>query len=198
MKSIFRKKTAYLLIAANVLGVIACKDQFLEVPVTGQLSETQVNSVKGTEAFLIGAYAQLNGRGDWHGGATNWLWGSIRGGDANKGTNAGDFSSMNPVERFETETVNGEVNTKCRNSYEGVTRTNSVLFNLLSIPDAPEADVKRISGEARFLRGHYYFELKKNFNMVPWIDESTNLPSAQADKELEAKSSIPNDTDIWP
>jgi hypothetical protein len=54
MKNIFRKKTAYLLIAANVLGVIACKDQFLDVPVTGQLSEAQVNSLKGTEAFLIG------------------------------------------------------------------------------------------------------------------------------------------------
>ena len=197
MKSIFRKKTAYLLIAANVLGVIACKDQFLEVPVTGQLSESQVSSLKGTEALLIGAYAQINGRGDWHGGATNWLWGSIRGGDANKGTNAGDFSSMNPVERYETETVNSEVNTKWRNSYEGVTRANAVLYNIRTL-DLPADAAKRIEGEARFLRGHYYFELKKNFNMVPWIDETTNLPAAQADKEVADKSKIRNDMDIWP
>jgi hypothetical protein len=105
---------------------------------------------------------------------------------------------MNPIERFETETVNGEVNTKWRNSYEGVTRTNTVLYNVRNITDLPADAAKRIEGEARFLRGHYYFELKKNFNMVPWIDETTNLPSIQADKELATKSSIRNDMDIWP
>ena len=50
--------------------------------------------------------------GSGTGGAVNWLWGSIRGGDANKGTNAGDFASMNPIERFEVLPTNGDVEQK--------------------------------------------------------------------------------------
>ena len=47
-------------------------------------------------------------------------------------------------------------------------------------------DVKsNISGQARFLRGHYYFELKKMFDKVPWIDETTE------------DYYVSNDMDIW-
>jgi starch-binding outer membrane protein, SusD/RagB family len=190
MRNIFKKKAAILLIGAMVLGPLACKDSFLDIPPAGQLAETQLASAKGVEGLLIGAYAAINGRGDWHAGATNWLWGSIRGGDANKGTNAGDFSSMNPIERFETETVNGEVNTKWRGTYEGISRANITLATLAKASDVTEANAKRISGEARFLRGHYYFELKKNFNMVPWIDETLDYGTG-AEK-------VPNNVDIWP
>jgi len=185
-------------VAAIILGPLACKDKYLDVPLTGSLTEAQLTSQKAIESLLIGVYAEVNGRGDWHGGATNWLWGSIRGGDANKGTNAGDFSSMNPVERYETETVNSEVNTKWRDSYEGISRANLVLFSMNQVPDMPADAKTRLTAETRFLRGHFYFELKKNFGNVPWIDETTNFPSAQADKEYAAKKAIKNTTDIWP
>ena len=49
-----------------------------------------------------------------------------------------------------------------------------------------DADKKPFIAQALFLRGHYYFELKKFFNMVPWINDSTT----------EFKQ--PNDKDIWP
>ncbi len=35
-----------------------------------------------------------------------------------------------------------------------------------------DADKKRIIAEAKVLRGHFYFELKKIFNSVPYIDET--------------------------
>ena len=40
--------------------------------------------------------------------------------------------------------------------------------------DVSAADKTRITGEARFLRAHYYFELKRSFNMVPYIDETVD------------------------
>lgn len=192
MKKIAIRKPSFLImatLAAGLLVPIACKDTYLDVPLTGSLTADQLSSQKGVEGLLIGTYAQINGRGEWHGGATNWLWGSIRGGDANKGTNAGDFSSMNPVERYETETPNSEVNIKWRQTYEGVSRANQVLTYLALATDVPEADQKRISGEARFLRGHYYFELKKNFGDVPWVDETMDYTTAPK---------VKNDVDIWP
>jgi hypothetical protein len=200
------KKTAILvLMAAIVLGPIACKESFLEVPVTGELQEGQITNQKGVEGLLIGAYSVLNGRGNgWHSGASNWMWGSIRGGDANKGTNAGDFNAMNPVQRFEVDAVNGEVNGKWLGGFEGVNRANNVLYMLRDDPDNAllediAADVRtRIIAEARFLRGHYYFELKKNFNNVPWVDETTSRSAGESDQEIIDKSNIPNNVDIWP
>ncbi len=199
MKKIIKNKITYLSIASLFLGSVACNDSLLNVPVTGQLSETQVTTQKGVEAMLIGAYSVLNGRDNgWHSGASNWLWGSIRGGEANKGTNAGDFSAMNPIENFETEPNNSEVLSKWRGSFEGVARTNMVLATLGRATDVTEDAAKRITGEARFLRGHYYFELKKSFNNVPWVDETTSYTSDLADKEIADKKAIPNTTDIWP
>lgn len=192
MKRIYKRGLAVLAIGALVFGPIACKDSFLEVPATGQLNETQIQSAKGIESLLVGVYSVLNGRGNgWHSGASNWMWGSMRGGEANKGTNAGDFNSMNPVERYELNATNSEVHGKWLGDYEGVARANFVLANVTKVADMTDDDKKRVSGEARFLRGHYYFDLKKNFGNVPYIDETVNTSDKKA-------ISIKNDTDIWP
>lgn len=201
MKFIYNKKrvTILMLAGAIVLGPIACKESFLEVPVTGQLQEDQILNQRGIEGLLVGAYSVLNGRGNgWHSGASNWMWGSIRGGDANKGTNAGDFNAMNPVQRFEVDAVNGEVNGKWLGSFEGVSRANYILARLPDVEDISDANKTRIEAEARFLRAHFYFELKKNFNNVPWVDETTSYTADQSDKEIIDKSNIPNNVDIWP
>jgi starch-binding outer membrane protein, SusD/RagB family len=199
MKNIFRKKLTYLLIGGVLLGPIACKEDFLDVPVTEQLTEATLANQRGIEGLLIGAYSALNGKDfGWFGGATNWLWGSIRGGDANKGSNAGDFNTMSPIQRFELDAVNPEPGGKWGASYEGITRANYILFQLKNVTDIDEAGKTRIAAEARFLRGHYYFELKKTFNMVPWIDETTNLEAGKVDVEVRTKQQIPNNTDIWP
>ena len=58
------------------------------------------------------------------------------------------------------------------------------------VPDVSDADKKRITGEARFLRGHYYFELKRNFNMVPYVDETKDYGAGITE--------VGNDKDIWP
>lgn len=192
MKRIYKRGLAVLTIGALVFGPIACKDSFLEVPATGQLNEAQVQSAKGIESLLVGVYSVLNGRGNgWHSGASNWMWGSMRGGEANKGTNAGDFNSMNPVERYELNATNSEVHGKWLGDYEGVARANFVLANIGKVTDMTDDDKKRVIGEARFLRGHYYFDLKKNFGNVPYIDETVNTSDKKA-------ISIKNDTDIWP
>ncbi|MBT1700668.1 RagB/SusD family nutrient uptake outer membrane protein [Fulvivirgaceae bacterium PWU4] len=192
MKRIYKRGFAVLAIGALMFGPIACKDSFLEVPATGQLNETQIQSAKGIESLLVGVYSVLNGRGNgWHSGASNWMWGSMRGGEANKGTNAGDFNSMNPVERYELNATNSEVHGKWLGDYEGVARANFVLANVTKVTDMSDDDKKRVTGEARFLRGHYYFDLKKNFGNVPYIDETVNTSDKKA-------ISIKNDTDIWP
>jgi starch-binding outer membrane protein, SusD/RagB family len=183
-------KAAFLVSVASV-SMVACKKDFLTVAPKGELTEEVLSSKKGIEGLLIGSYGMLSGRWAWYGGSSNWVHGSILGGDSNKGTNSGDQAIVNPLMRFETTPSNGAVADKWGNCFEGVSRANAVLRVLASStdPSLSADDKTRISGEARFLRGHYYFELKKNFNKVPFFDET--LPSTEVVK-------VSNSADIWP
>jgi len=158
--------------ASAFMLTFACKDQFLEVAPTGSLAQAQLSSKAGVEGALIGAYAQLAAKGFSRlGAANNWVWGSIRGGENNKGTDPGDYTAINPIQRYEIDATNGDMNDSWKAKYEGIARANAVI-NLANGSSAlSAADKTRIIAEARFLRGFYYFELKRLWNSVPYVDE---------------------------
>ena len=171
--------------------VISCKDDFLEVTPTASITNAQLTSKAGLEGSLIGGYAMLHGRGDFYAGSTNWLWGSILGAEANKGTNSGDQAQVNEIQAYDPQTTNNSVYQKYLTCYEGVARVNSLLRLLPDAdPTVPEEDKTRMEAEAKFLRGHYYFELKKIFNNTPYVDESKDY------KEGIEEST--NGSDLWP
>jgi starch-binding outer membrane protein, SusD/RagB family len=190
MKNQLLKRTAGA--AMILLTTFACQDKFLQIPATGQLSNDQLTSRAGIDGILISAYAQLNARGfSQSASSNNWVRGSISGGEANKGSNSGDFNALTPFETYQLLPSSGEVNAKWNAMYEGVSRTNAVLRVLPNAAaDVSADDKKRIGGEARFLRAHYYFELKRSFNMVPFVDETVDYGTG-----IEK---VPNNVDIWP
>ena len=190
MKKIGTKGVLAFVAVLMLIGY-SCKESFLEIPATGQLDEAQLSTKKGIEGVLVSVYGQLNGRDNRMASASNWVWGSIRGGDANKGTDPGDFSDINPIQRFEYQTTQGVTQDKWKGLYEGVARANLVM-KLISVAqaDVTESDKKRIGGEARFLRGHYYFELKRGFNNTPYVDEKVDYGTG-----IEK---VPNTADLWP
>jgi hypothetical protein len=127
---------------------------------------------KGVDGMLINAYATLDGRQDQqNGGASNWLWGSIRGGDAYKGTEPTDMVDANSVMRHEILPSNGQLVNKWTGIWDGVGAANQVLQVLPEAKDISANDAKQIEGEAKFIRGFMHFEAKKNFNNVPFLDE---------------------------
>ncbi|HNR07071.1 MAG TPA: RagB/SusD family nutrient uptake outer membrane protein [Saprospiraceae bacterium] len=190
MKTDFNWRKVSLSLTAMLLFTFACKDNFLEVPPTGSLGNAQLATKAGVEGALIGAYSMLNSKGYTQVAApNNWVFGSILGGEANKGTDPGDFSSINPIQRYETEPTSGDVNGTWLAKYEGISRCNAVLRLAAQATDISAADLKRIQGETRFLRGHYYFELKKIFNSVPYIDETVDYGTG-----IEA---VPNSPNFW-
>lgn len=185
-------KKLYILSAAAALSLatVSCKDTFLEVPVTGQLAGAQLSSKAGIEGALISAYSILNGRGDRLASFSNWVWGGIRGGDANKGTDPGDFSSINPLQRFETIST-GDVGGTWQRKYEGISRVNTTLNLLKNAPaDMSAGDKTRVAAEARFLRGLYYFDLKRLYGNTPYIDETVDYGTG-----IEK---VKNDQELWP
>jgi len=190
MNKINHYKKVLLALVACAIFMVSCKDEFLEVNPTGSLANAQLATKAGVEGALIGAYGALNGVfGNRFEGPNHWVTGSIMGGEANKGTDPGDYSSINPIQRYEGDPTNGDLNNLWRGRYEGISRANEVLRLLAAATDVSADDTKRIAGEARLLRGHFYFDLKKHFNSIPYIDET--LTSGD---EIGA---IPNSPDVW-
>ncbi len=184
-------KISTLVVLLSLVGY-SCKEEFLNVLPTGSIAKGQLTTKKGLEGVLISSYHALAG----YGGVrmvhpNNWVWGSIRGGDANKGTDPGDFSDINPIQRFEYLTTQGVIADNYRGLYEGIARANSMLA-LMKDADASVTadDKKRMIAEAKFLRGHFYFSLKRNYNNTPFVDESVDVGTG-----IEK---VTNTADLWP
>lgn len=184
------KKGAISVVAVMAL-LYSCKDSFLDVPVTGQLDSKLLSGALGIDAALTATYGQVNGRFNRMASPSNWVWGSIRGGEANKGTDPGDFSDINPIQRFEALPTQGVISDKYNGNYEGVARANAVL-RLIANADASVTEAQKTSfkAQALFLRGHYYFELARAFDKTPYIDETIDVGSG-----LEK---VKNDQSLYP
>src|SRR5690349_2114147 len=103
-----------LLLVTVLVSGYACKKKFLDVTPVGSLDEQTLSSEKGVNKLLIAAYAMLDAHdgdlnlgGEWGSGGSNFLYGSIAGGEANKGSSTGDQApNMTPVQRHEVSAVN--------------------------------------------------------------------------------------------
>jgi hypothetical protein len=178
-----------LTILAGITIIVSCGKSFLEQKPLGALDENVLANKAGVEGLLIGAYSLLDGYGaggNWDASGSNWVYGGVVGGDAHKGSDAGDQGDIVPMEQYKVTATNGYFNNKWRTVYEGVARCNNTLNILAKATDISAVDVKRITAEARFLRAHYHFEAKKMWNNVPYVDE----------KNTTLKPT--NTTDIWP
>lgn len=170
-------KYKFLVIALLTFGVVmtACKDEFLDVAPTNSLSSNELSTAAGLDGSVIGTYSVLLGRGGFYTDASNWFWGSVLGGDANKGSDPGDQSQVNEIQTYNAQTTNASVRSKYARVFEGIARANATL-RLANVAEetgsASTSAITQARAEARFLRGHYYFDLKKNFGDVPYVDET--------------------------
>lgn len=180
-------------------GLYSCKQSFLEPSPQGVLSETQITSTDGVEQLLIGAYGMLNGNrsgtwGNYVSAPSQWLLGEVVADDAHKGSASDDITSMNDLEKLVANSTNDNLETLWIRCYEGVLSSNNVL-KMLAVLQAgngakfDDARATEIQAEAKFLRAHYYFLLRRVFIKVPYVDETV----ATADAAIK-----PNDTDVYP
>ena len=159
------------------LTIFSCDKSYLDKRPLGRLDETALANKKGVERLLIGAYSLLDGIGgnksSWFSAASNWIYGSICGTEAYKGSFPGDQGSeTNPIELFTHTANNAAIASKWGTVYDGAERANDVLRIMKKAKDISAEDQKRIAAEARFLRAHYHFEAKKMWNNIPFIDET--------------------------
>lgn len=176
-----------------VIVVSACSKSFLYKPPLGTLSPEIVATKDGVQGLLIGAYSLVDGAGasgdDQTSAASNWTFGGIASDDAYKGSDPSDFNSLASFEDFVSLTpVNASLAPKWNVCYAGAQRCNDVLRTLQVATGLTDEEKTQIEAQARFLRAHYHFELKKVFNNIIYADESVNPEN----------TNVSNTVDVWP
>jgi hypothetical protein len=190
------KKITVLACLLTIGFVTGCKESFLDVQPKAVLGAENFYNRVGVGYLLTGAYSLLDGWGSggtsYHSSADNWVYGSIAADDAYKGSTSGDQPEAGYIEYKNIQPDNTYFRGKWRVVYDGVARSNDVIQAVAKATDMSNDEKTQAIAQARCLRGHYHFEAKKMFNMVPFIDEKIYNP-------LDLNSTkVPNDKDIWP
>ena len=91
------------------------------------------------------------------------------------GGGVGDLNEVHRMETFDMDATNGFLDSKWYHLYCSVQRCNSALRVLNAATDEQvNGRVSRIA-EMKVLRAHYYFELSRLFNKIPYFDENVEI-----------------------
>ena len=184
-----RKYIIFIFIVA-VLGTWgSCKSDFLTIAPTSTLTAVDMQTVPGLDGLLVGAYSMIDGVSSntspdgWESTSSNWVFGSIRAMEANKGTDGGDQPDINPIQTFSETATNPYLNYKWREVYEAIYRCNTLInFANKSLAAAiiTQAQNDLYVQQAKVLRGWYHFEAWRMWGKIPYIDETVVDPGSVA------------------
>jgi hypothetical protein len=201
-----------LILLAIVLALpFSCTEDFLQVTPKGSLDANILATEAGVNSLLVGAYAMVDGVSSqgfgWEAASSNWVYGSIRGLEANKGTDAGDQPDINPLQTYTETATNPYLEVKWNSVYEGISRVNEML-KVLAVAEERgtiSAEVaESFRRQAQTLRGYYHLEGYRVWTMIPYVDETTDLSTVTNTEDirsriiadLQAGTSLPNDMDF--
>lgn len=188
-----KKYISFILILALTGVWPSCKQDFLTVQPAGSLDVGLLSNPNGIEALLVGAYSLLRGANSqfgWEAAGTNWVYGSIRGLEANKGTDSGDQPDINPIQTYTETATNPYLNVKWREVYEAISRCNSIIRvtnAALTAGKISEEQATSYLRQAKTLRGWYHFEAWRMWKNVPYMDETSDPATATNTDDISDK-----------
>jgi len=172
MKRRYINYTAAFLIGVGAL--ISCKKSFLENDPKGQDLEVNYYSTPAQAlAGLVSAYDPLVME---TGGLDNTYTNPL--GPLNSasddcfagGGSASDMGTWQAVNDYNLLTpATGPQGGFWGSNFTGINRCNVILEKIPTVPGLSDAEKARYIAEAKFLRGHYYFDLVRIFKNVPLL-----------------------------
>ena len=164
----------FLSVACAAL-MTSCSD-FLENTPQGTLNDGVMNSPQSIDLLVNSAYASLYGFLEGYHPNTlptnNWSYGEVRSDNAYKGGGGtGDVYDIHLMETFDNTAETGNLDQKWFLLYCSVSRCNSALrvLNEVSEEEVPNKEIR--IAEMKVLRAHFYFELSRMYNKIPYQDE---------------------------
>ncbi len=158
------------------LALSACSDDFLENKPQGSLSDGNMNDPSAVDLLVNGAYATFGCRyadsNDPHlFPVTNWSYGEVRADNAYKGGGSEtDLWEIHDMETSRIQPNNGFLDGKWFNVYCGISRCNSAIRALRKVDESQNKNKASRIAEVRVIRDHWYFELVRLFNRIPYMD----------------------------
>lgn len=157
---------------------------FLNETPQGVMTDEEVKTQ--VEGLVTAAYSAL-GNDHYDVPFSLWPYGNVRSDDAYKG--GGDLNDIGVFHFYEIsqniQPTFGEPDKLWFSCFQGISRTNNALRLL---KESSLENKNERMGEMYFIRGHFYFMLKKVFGHIPFVDENT------PDNEYEkTPNTLPND-----
>ena len=177
-----------ILTLGAALTFTSCED-FLTEEVRGQLNlDSYFTTVEECESYITGCYQDITCGGWWQIN-TVWLLSEMCCDDAWMGNTTQSQSDYISLAHYQGNGAsNGPISNFWQYRYKGILRCN-VAINQISQVDVADTQLRdQLVGEARFLRGYFYFELVRNFGGVPLItdflqpEDVTNIPRSSTEE----------------
>lgn len=160
-------------------ALVACNEkEFLDLPPQASLDNASLTTPEGISYLINAAYAALAGPNVTFGAMSSpvnhWIEGELHSDNAYKGGGGpSDNTNMHMIETNAIDAGHGLLNGWWQALYQSIKRTNLALDALNNLTAAELPEVEYLKAEMKVLRAHYYFELSRHFNKIPWIDETT-------------------------
>ncbi len=158
-------KRIYLILTIFIIGFYACEDDLNQVPISSISSDGFYTSEAGFEQAVNGIYRSLSSYPE-----RQFHLSDVRS-DNIYGVGSMGVRAHEPVNNFAiTLTTNEYMEEAWNSNYEGIMRANTVLDNISDEYVSDAAKLNQLTGEAKFLRALFYFDLVKYFGPLPIID----------------------------
>lgn len=183
------------MLTGSILMIYSCDEDFLVKTPPGVAAGSVMESPEGVEALLIGTYSAMQGQSAFGGAmGTDWTYGSGASDDTYKGSDPGDQTNFNAVERYECLPTNAYMRDRWNDCYDGVSRANIALTYLWAAQEGgnplTDSRAKEVEAEAKFLRAWFHFSANRVFEKIPYVKTTTELGDILPEE-------IPNDSEGW-
>ena len=158
-----------------ILAFTGCSEDFIELaPISSANVQNFYKSADDFENAIIGAYSTLltNGIYDDY----FQLVGDLRSDNTEMGTTASVRFNFYELSEFRDQVINVINENIWNHHYLGIQRVNEILDKIDEL-EASESFKEKITGEAKFLRGIFYFNMVRIFGDVPLL--TTRLASIE-------------------
>lgn len=159
-----KKISIYLLFIFSFSGIIGCSSFLDENPVDRLVVDNFYTSEKDAQAAVDASYEQLN---DLY-NRLMYMLGELPTDNMKNGLGMPN-PFLQDLEFLRHNSQNTFVKNMWMYSYSGISRANTAINKIPEIEKITESKKNRFIGEARFLRGLYYFNLVRYFGDVPLI-----------------------------
>ena len=173
------KKISILASLISLLVITSCSD-FMEISPVGKVDDVSLlASDGGIDKAITGMYSWLYTVNYNNFGAplSNYQYGDVMGGQANKGSAASDQSAFSMLEVYEVTLDHEYLSAKWNSCYNGIARANDVIKlagmikdELAATPGESKDKYTETVAQAIFLRAFWHFEAIKCFGAaIPYI-----------------------------